>query len=290
MAIGSGDSNNNSATANALAAIILTFIGHLYYNISFMSKLQLYILSSITLIVIVGLLMIDPIPQDQAYHSFADQRTLYSIPNFWNVISNLPFLFIGLYGVYLSTRNYAARPDWASKGIPLVLCAGMFLACFGSMYYHWAPDNHTLVWDRLPMTFMFMPVLALIVYDFLGVKAGQWAFTILVPLGALSVFYWDYTESIGQGDLRLYAFVQFFPMLIVPIIWWFSAKKVPYGRYILYTLGWYVLTKLAEHFDFEIYELLGFMSGHPIKHLLGGVTMIYILKLIVAWEKELIEV
>jgi hypothetical protein len=30
-----------------------------------------------------GLLLLPPIPQDQTYHQFADQRTLLGIPNFW---------------------------------------------------------------------------------------------------------------------------------------------------------------------------------------------------------------
>ena len=45
-----------------------------------------------------GLLLLSPIPQDQGYHHFADQRTLLGIPNFWNVISNLPFIAVGAAG------------------------------------------------------------------------------------------------------------------------------------------------------------------------------------------------
>jgi hypothetical protein len=31
-----------------------------------------------------------PIPQDNAYHLFVDNRTIAGVPNFWNVVSNLP--------------------------------------------------------------------------------------------------------------------------------------------------------------------------------------------------------
>ena len=34
-----------------------------------------------------GLLLLSPIPQDQNYHQFADQRTIFGIPNFWNIVS-----------------------------------------------------------------------------------------------------------------------------------------------------------------------------------------------------------
>lgn len=113
------------------------------------------------------LFFLDPIPQDLDYHNFADQRNILSIPNFWNVMSNLPMFFLGTYGTWLSLRNWSQRPDVVSKWIPLILCSGIFLACFGSAYYHWAPDNDTLVWDRLPMTLMFMPIFALLCFAYL---------------------------------------------------------------------------------------------------------------------------
>src|SRR5215469_14244357 len=39
------------------------------------------------------------IPQPQSYHSFADQRTILDIPNFWNVASNVPFAIVGWWGL-----------------------------------------------------------------------------------------------------------------------------------------------------------------------------------------------
>ncbi|MGA8921400.1 MAG: hypothetical protein WB540_21920, partial [Pseudolabrys sp.] len=44
---------------------------------------------------LVGLLLLPAIAQDQSYHEFADQRTLFGIPNFRNVVSNFPFVAIG---------------------------------------------------------------------------------------------------------------------------------------------------------------------------------------------------
>jgi hypothetical protein len=42
------------------------------------------------------LLFIPPIPQDPAYHQFADLRTVWGIPNFLNVLTSLSFLVVGL--------------------------------------------------------------------------------------------------------------------------------------------------------------------------------------------------
>jgi hypothetical protein len=49
---------------------------------------------------LVGLLLLPPIPQDQSYHQFADQRILLGMPNFWNVVSNLPFIAVGAAGLW----------------------------------------------------------------------------------------------------------------------------------------------------------------------------------------------
>src|SRR5437764_6848443 len=97
-----------------------------------------------------GLLLLPPIPQDQSYHQFADQRTLLGIPNFWNVVSNLPFIAVGAAGL-LKHRDGPAT---------IVIFAGIFLTGFGSAYYHWNPSDATLFWDRLPMTLVFSAILS----------------------------------------------------------------------------------------------------------------------------------
>ena len=249
---------------------------------------RIYLLLLLFLAAVAGLLLADPIPQDLEYHNFADKRSFWGIPNFWDVMSNLPMFFLGLYGIWISFKNWSLRPDLVAQWLPLILSIGIFTASFGSAYYHWAPDNATLVWDRLPMTFMFMPLFALLLYDFIGKKVGRIAFFVLIPLGVFSVFYWQYTESIGQVDLRFYAFVQFFPIVVIPFLLWLFPKKVPYVRYILLVVGWYILAKICEHFDKEIYDLLTFWSGHTLKHLVASISLFYILKLVVAWERELI--
>ena len=73
-----------------------------------------------------GLLLLPPIPQDQNYHHFADQRTLFGVPNFWNVVSNLPFIVVGAVGLRQFHRDPAT----------FVIFFGIFLTGFGSSYYH----------------------------------------------------------------------------------------------------------------------------------------------------------
>src|ERR1700726_4078954 len=78
-----------------------------------------------------GLLLVPPIPQDQSYHQFADQRALLGVPNFWNVVSNLPFIAIGAAGL----RRFRHDPT------TIVLFSGMLLTGVGSSSYHWNPSD-----------------------------------------------------------------------------------------------------------------------------------------------------
>jgi hypothetical protein len=66
---------------------------------------------------LLGLLLLPPIVQDQNYHDVDDQRTLFGIPHFWNVISNIPFIGIGAVG---------AVAIWRSQAI-MLLFLGIFL-------------------------------------------------------------------------------------------------------------------------------------------------------------------
>jgi hypothetical protein len=246
-----------------------------------------YILLAVFLLALAGLYLAGPISQNPAYHDYADQRRLLGIPYFWNVISNLPMLLLGLYALGRTLRGWPDRPPGTPRWISLVLCLGIVATALGSAYYHAAPGNATLVWDRLPMTVVFMPLFALLVYRLVGPQTGARAFYLLVPLGIFSVLYWQYTEGIGQGDLRPYVLVQYFPMVVIPLLLWFSPRRPPYARYILPILAWYAVAKVLEHFDHQTYALLHFWSGHTLKHLLGVGSLVYVVRLLGAWEAEL---
>ena len=150
-----------------------------------------------------ALLLLPPILQDQSYHRFADERTLFGIPNFWNVVSNVPFIAVGAVGLRQFYRNPAA----------LALFLGIFLTGFGSSYYHWNPNNDTLFWDRLPMTLCFMAILAIIVGERVNARFGAALLWPLLATGIFSLLLWRWT-----GDLRLYGWVQFFPVFVVPLL------------------------------------------------------------------------
>ena len=156
---------------------------------------------------IIGVLMMDPIAQDPEYHRFADQRTILGIPHFWNVVSNLPFLIVGIMGingVYQSGRMniiYDIKPAYV---LFFTAVAGVGL---GSAYYHLAPANESLAWDRLPMSFAAMALFAIIIGEYASLRISQFILWPLAFFGGFSVIYWHITESAGHGDLRLYVLV-----------------------------------------------------------------------------------
>lgn len=235
---------------------------------------------------VVGLGQMEPMCQNCDYHNFADGRAMLGIPNFWNVVSNLPFFFVGIYGLRQAARLWLMRPAGVARLIPWTLALGVFGVSFGSSYYHWMPENATLIWDRLPMTLMFMALFSLIIHDFLGEKAGKIGFWIAVPFGIFSVVYWHFTECAGCGDLRPYGFVQFFPLAMVPILFAFFPKMVGYGRTMALAVGLYAVAKVAEHFDRAIFETLGFWSGHTIKHLVAAGGLWFAVRLLDSWRIE----
>jgi len=214
------------------------------------------------------------IPQSAAYHDFADARVFYTVPNFLNVLSNLPFAIIGLWGI-IYLLKHATQFKSQERLMFSFLFSGIFLVCFGSAYYHYQPNNITLVWDRLPMTIVFMSFFVLIISRYVNERAG---FILLFPLliiGVSSVYYWYYTEQQGRGDLRLYAWVQFFPALIIPVILILFRDKKGFNKELVWIAFWYVIAKVLEHFDKEIYSLLHVVSGHSLKHLAAAVSTYY---------------
>jgi predicted neutral ceramidase superfamily lipid hydrolase len=222
-----------------------------------------------------------PIPQDPMYHVFADQRSAWSIPNFLNVITNLPFLFIGVLGLRILSKS-----EKRLRVINSTLFIGFLLLTFGSAYYHWSPNNQTLVYDRLPMSMIFMSFLAFILYDRIGHKTGYQAFFLLNIMGIVSVVYWAVSERLGQGDLRWYGLVQFFPVLAIPLLLLLYPASIQPWRQILLMYLFFGLAKFTESFDEELYNSLGnTISGHSLKHLLMAAAGYEIMVLISQWIK-----
>ena len=172
------------------------------------------VLAAAVLAGIAALAWVGPIPQDLRYHLFADTRTMGGLRNFWNVISNLPFLMVGVLGLLRYSR-LALEATRTGYGL---MCVGVALVGLGSAYYHDAPANSTLLWDRLPMTVAFMAFLSLLLRERVLQHARPWMLWALIAAGVASALYWAWSESLGQGDLRPYLLVQALPVVLIPLI------------------------------------------------------------------------
>jgi hypothetical protein len=233
----------------------------------------------------IGLWSQRPLPQPMSYHNFADDRTLLGVPNCLNVLSNVPFVAVGVWGLWQVLRSKegpAGRFLDPAERWPFVLFfAGIGLTGFGSAYYHLHPDNDRLVWDRLPMTVAFMALFAAVLAERLDVKLGIRLLVPLVALGIASVLYWHWTERQGRGDLRPYYFVQFYPMLALPLMLLLFPPRYTRTGDLFLALGWYVLAKVCEHAgDAPIYELGHCVSGHTLKHLTAAAGAYWILRML----------
>ena len=149
-----------------------------------------------------------------------------------------------------------------------------FLIGAGSGYYHYSPDNQTLFWDRLPMTLGFMGVFAAVISERVSARAGWWLLGPFLVWGVVSVEVWRRTELAGAGDLRMYALVQFYPMLAIPLILWLFPPRYTASHRVWQMILWYMAAKILEAADVPIHRLLGLqMSGHALKHLAAAMAL-----------------
>ncbi len=247
-------------------------------------KTALWVLAIITVILAVTVVFLPRIPQPQSYHLFADQRAYLGIPNFWNVVSNLPFAIVGLWGLFylfqlnpeqLSLRFIDRRERWPY----VILSAGLVLTAFGSSWYHWRPDNARLVWDRIPMTIVFMSLIAALIMERINLRAGLWLLPVLLVVGISSVLQWYWSEVHGAGDLRFYATVQAYSVLFLLLVL-LLPPRYTHGRDLAIVAGLYVLAKLLETFDKAVFAWGHVVSGHTLKHLAGAVAGYWILRML----------
>jgi hypothetical protein len=211
-----------------------------------------------------------PIHQDLAYHDFADRREILGVPYGLNVLSNVGFLLAGAWALGRVAR--AALPRW-ERIAGFVFAAGLVLTGLGSAWYHAAPCNATLVWDRLPLSALFPTVFAVVIGDRVGPGAGRALLAPLVAGAVASVLWWQRTD-----DLRAYAVAQFLPMLLIPLMLALLPGRRPAAP-LLAGVVVYAAGKLAEISDGAIFGLGGMASGHTLKHLLAALAA----TLIVRW-------
>lgn len=209
------------------------------------------------------------IAQPAHYHDFADHAALFGIPHAGDVLSNAGFALVAIWG-WLTLRprraSEALRGGW--PGYRLFL-TGLLLTAFGSAFYHLAPDNFSLIWDRLPIALVCAGLIAGVRGDIFDGSNTAIEATVLALCAVASVAWWAITESHGAGDLRPYLLLQGLALILIPL--WQAICRAPRSDRIAFgaAMGLYILAKAAEVFDHEIAAALGFVTGHTLKHLIA---------------------
>jgi len=224
-----------------------------------------------------------PLQQAQAYHLFADTRALLSIENAADTLSSLAFLLVGAVGMALLWRERAAgrseRFASAQEMRPYrVFFLGVALISAGSAYYHLAPDDARLVWDRLPMTLAFMSLVSAVVAERISVRAGNMLLVPLVLLGLASVAYWRASAIWGFENLRPYMAVQYGSIAVVLAVAALYRSRYTHGGVIFALAAAYGIAKILESFDREVFALGQWLSGHTLKHLAAAAGIYLLLK------------
>lgn len=223
---------------------------------------------------VVAALLLPPIPQSKRYHAFADDRRVLGIPHFMDVVSNAPFALFGALGLWWLYRRRKGEPlDEGEKRAFTVVFAGAILISLGSGYYHLAPSNARLVWDRVPMTIVFMSLFSIAIGERVDHKLGRSLFLPLLFTGVASVFYWRITD-----DLRFYGLVQFYPAAAIPLMLLLLPPRATGTKFMALALGAYGVAKASEALDSSIYEALG-VSGHTLKHLFAAGSVYFLARM-----------
>jgi hypothetical protein len=232
-------------------------------------KFSRYQLPALTIILLCGAALHNgPIAQLPDYHGFADQEVIGGIPHFHDVLSNLGFALVALWGwrrLAPVSHHPALVSGWTGYRLFLI---GLFLTAFGSAFYHLAPDNFRLIWDRLPIALACAGLLAGVWSD-THRQAGYGLAAALSLAAVASVAWWYFTEQAGAGDLRPYLLLQGLPIVLIPLWQWLydrpKSERWCFGTALLL----YAIAKFAELHDHDISAALGVMTGHTLKHLLA---------------------
>ncbi len=214
-----------------------------------------------------AMFVLPPAAQDRRYHEFAAHSNIWGVPNFWNVVSNFAFLFAAAWGARTLRNSAAFKERWEHHAYA-VLIAGVFLVSFGSAYYHLHPSDETLVWDRLPMTLVFMSLLTTTIGERIDGRAGRLLLLPLLALGLGSVVYWKLT-----GDVRIYGLVQYYPMAALPLMAVLFPPRYAGPSGMLGLVGLYAVAKIFETIDRQIGAVLA-TGGHPWKHVAASAALL----------------
>ena len=239
-----------------------------------MNAKQLYIASLLSFIAIA--IAYGPIPQPQEYHDFADDREFWSIPNTFDVMSNLVIIFPGIVGLaFVHERRGSSDIPVDETSIHITLFAGMILTFAGSVWFHLDPNDSTMLWDRLGMSVVIGSCISLIINDMLDRNLAAKIHIPILLASIISVIWWPVFD-----DLRIYFIVKHQPFIIFPILLLFGTRLYNKISGYYWGLSMFALATLFEFTDQLIFNLTGFISGHTLKHISAGIGLWFLMVMV----------
>jgi hypothetical protein len=215
-----------------------------------------------TAICVAAALLAPPLAQPLSYHDFADRRVLLGVPRFADVVSNVGFLAAGMFGIAIVATRRAAFATPAERWPYLVFFEGLVLTSIGSAYYHLAPDNARLVWDRLPITMTLAGLLLSQVGDRIDPRAANALLVPAIAVGAGTVWYWQVTDNVVP-----YVIAQGYAAIATLAVALALPSRYTRGSDMYWACACFVIAKMCEAFDQPMYRMLEVVSGHTLKHL-----------------------
>lgn len=225
-----------------------------------------------TLLTVAAAFLLPSVPQPLDYHDFADQRDAFGVHNFLDVATNVAFMAAGLAGLFVVFSGRARFEFPAERWPYVVFFVGVLLTAAGSAWYHLAPDNESLFWDRLPMTIAFMGLVSSQIVERINVRAGLMLLGPMLLVGLASVVYWIATERAGAGNVLPYALLQGYAVVVLLMMAALHPSRYTRGNDLYFIFGWYVLAKLLETFDAQVLAISHLVSGHSLKHVAAAVA------------------
>ncbi|XP_062159480.1 uncharacterized protein LOC133866844 isoform X2 [Alnus glutinosa] len=184
------------------------------------------------------------IPHSPKHHLFADMRNFLGVPNSLNVITNFPFLVVGVLCFVLCLQgnlfNISLRGEvwgWA------LFYAGTAGVAFGSAYYHLKPDDDRVMWDTLPMMIAYSSLYSSFIVERVGERIGLSCLFALLLLALLSTGY-----ERKYNDLRLCMVFQLIPSIAIPGMACLFQPKYTHSRYWVFAAGleWVMLRWVVD--------------------------------------------